>query len=85
MSGDGCWPAFYIDDLRLIAAPLPVLPETVHIRVDATQRIRTVDARLFGVNAAIKLAAPSPAHPTEGAPVNKSDDCRGTLRPEWRI
>ena len=46
-------PAFYVDDLRLVAAPLPVLPETVHIRVDATQRIRTVDARLFGVNAAI--------------------------------
>lgn len=40
---------FYVDDIRLVAA-LP--PATVHLSVNATQAVRTVDARLFGVNTA---------------------------------
>ena len=55
---DGIWlqdtsgttqPTFYIDDLALVAPPPP---SSVSVAVDATQVIRPVDARLFGVNAA---------------------------------
>ena len=46
-------PPYYLDEIRLIAVPPPVLPEIAYVRVDATQEIRTVDPRLFGVNAAI--------------------------------
>jgi hypothetical protein len=46
-------PTFYLDDLSLVATALPTMPETVHIQVDATRPIRTVDPRVFGVNAAI--------------------------------
>jgi hypothetical protein len=41
---------FYVDDIRLTAQPAPAL---VHINVDASQVVRAVDARLFGVNTAI--------------------------------
>jgi hypothetical protein len=40
-------PAFYIADIRLVAAPPPV---TVHFGVNAAQTVRTVDARVFGIN-----------------------------------
>jgi alpha-L-arabinofuranosidase len=40
---------FYIADIRLVAAPKPA---TVHVSVNATQTVRTVDARLFSVNTA---------------------------------
>ena len=40
---------FYIADIRLVAAPAPAI---VHVGVNATQTVRTVDARLFSVNTA---------------------------------
>jgi len=40
---------FYIADIRLVAAPPPAI---VHVSVNATQTVRTVDARLFSVNTA---------------------------------
>ena len=41
---------FYVDDVQLGANPPPVL---VNVSVNATQTLRTVDARHFGVNLAI--------------------------------
>jgi len=43
-------PGFYLDDIQLIAAPPPAL---AHLRVSATNVVRTVDARWFAVNTAI--------------------------------
>lgn len=40
-------PLFYIDDVSLVAAPAPAV---VHVGVNATNWVRTVDARLFGLN-----------------------------------
>ena len=40
---------FYVDDISLVAAAPPA---TVHVSVNATQTVRTVDARLFGINTA---------------------------------
>ena len=40
-------PVFYLDDLRLVAAPAPAL---VHVGLNATNAVRTVDAKVFGVN-----------------------------------
>ena len=45
----GAQATFYVDDLQLVAAPLPA---TVHLGVDATQTVGTVDARQFGLNTA---------------------------------
>jgi len=42
-------PTLYLDDIRLIAKPPPAI---VHVSVNATQTVRTVDARLFGINTA---------------------------------
>ena len=42
-------PAFYVDDVQLVAAPVPGV---VHLGVDAGQVVGTVDARQFGVNTA---------------------------------
>jgi hypothetical protein len=56
---DGFWiqdrsgtsqPTFYVDDIALTALPPPAI---VQVSVNATQTIRTVDARMFGVNTAI--------------------------------
>lgn len=56
---DGFWiqdrsgtaqPVFYVDDMQLIAEPAPA---TVHLTVNAAQTVRTVDARQFGINAAV--------------------------------
>ena len=56
---DGFWiqdssgttqPTFYVDDVSLLAPPPP---STVNIAVDASQIIRSVDSRHFGVNAAV--------------------------------
>jgi len=41
---------FYIDDMRLDRAPPPAL---VNATVDASRRLRTVDARMFGLNTAV--------------------------------
>ena len=38
---------FFIDDMRLIAAPKP---STVHVSVNANQTVRTVSGRIFAVN-----------------------------------
>jgi fibronectin type 3 domain-containing protein len=38
---------FFIDDMRLVAAPAPA---TVHLNVNTTQNVRTVDSKVFGVN-----------------------------------
>lgn len=43
-------PTFYVDDITLTALPPPAL---VHLSVNATQTVRTVDARMFGMNTAI--------------------------------
>lgn len=40
---------FFIDDIMLVAKPPPAL---VHVSVNATQTVRTVDERIFGVNTA---------------------------------
>ncbi|MEO7299721.1 MAG: alpha-L-arabinofuranosidase [Verrucomicrobiota bacterium] len=56
---DGFWiqssigsaqPVFYLDDIKLVAAPAPSL---IHVNINAAQILRTVDARLFGLNAAV--------------------------------
>ncbi len=56
---DGFWiqsrtgasePTFYVDDIALTALPPPAI---VHVSINATQTVRTVDARMFGVNTAI--------------------------------
>src|SRR5204862_7711261 len=56
---DGFWiqdrsgatmPTFYVDDISLTAVPPP---SVVNVTVDASQTIRTIDARHFGVNAAV--------------------------------
>jgi hypothetical protein len=41
---------FYIDDVQLTANPAPVF---VHVNIDPARKIRTADARWFGVNTAI--------------------------------
>jgi hypothetical protein len=43
-------PTFYLDDIQLVAIPAPALS---HLSVNATQAVRTVDARWFAVNTAV--------------------------------
>ena len=43
-------PTFYVDDMQLVAAPAPALSL---LSLNATQSVRTVDARWFAVNTAI--------------------------------
>jgi alpha-L-arabinofuranosidase len=43
-------PAFYLDDVALDAAPVP---DVVRVAVDAARVVRTVDERVFGLNATI--------------------------------
>jgi hypothetical protein len=45
--GGAAQPAFYVDDIQLVAAPAPAL---VHLGVDAGQVLHPVDARQFGLN-----------------------------------
>jgi len=47
LTGSGTAGAFYVDDLQFNPQPLPAL---VNISLNATQNIRTVDERHFGVN-----------------------------------
>ena len=42
-------PTFYLDDIQLVSAVAPAL---THLTVNASQPIRTADARWFGMNAA---------------------------------
>ncbi len=48
-NNDAAQPTFYVDDVQLVAAPVPAL---VHLGVDAGQALRSVDARQFGLNTA---------------------------------
>jgi alpha-L-arabinofuranosidase len=41
---------FYVDDIQLIAKPAPAI---VHLNVNSAQTVRSVDARWFGINAAV--------------------------------
>ena len=41
---------FFVDDIQLMAKPGPAL---VHLSINATQSVRRVDARWFGVNRAV--------------------------------
>jgi len=50
LTSSGTSGTFYLDDAQLTARPAPAL---VNVSVNATQAIRSVDARLFGVNTAI--------------------------------
>jgi hypothetical protein len=43
-------PTFYVDDIQLVAAPAPAL---AHLSFNATQAVRSVDARWAGVNTAM--------------------------------
>ncbi len=43
-------PTFYVDDIQFMPKPVP---SVVNVSVNATQSLRTVDARHFGVNLAI--------------------------------
>ena len=38
---------FFVDDITLVAAPAPAI---VHVSLLATQTVRTVDAKVFGIN-----------------------------------
>ncbi len=38
---------FFIDDLRLVAAPAPT---TIHVGINANQTVRTVNGKVFGIN-----------------------------------
>ena len=40
-------PPFFVDDITLVAAPAPAV---VHVALLATQTVRTVDAKVFGIN-----------------------------------
>ncbi len=48
-TGGAAQATFYVDDVQLVAAPLPA---AVHLGVDAAQTVATVDARQFGLNTA---------------------------------
>jgi alpha-L-arabinofuranosidase len=48
--GGGSANPFYVDDIQWVARPAPAL---THISLNATQAVRTVDARMFGINTAI--------------------------------
>lgn len=41
---------FYVDDIALVANPPPAV---VHLTANASQTVRTVDSRIFGLNAAV--------------------------------
>jgi alpha-N-arabinofuranosidase len=43
-------PTFYVDDIQLVPVPAPALS---HLSLNATQAVRSVDARWFAVNTAI--------------------------------
>ena len=43
-------PTFYLDDISLTATPVPAV---IHLGVNATQTVRVVDARIFGLNTAV--------------------------------
>jgi hypothetical protein len=50
LDSSGSAPTFYVDSVQLNPAPAPVL---THIAINATNAIRTADARWFGINTAV--------------------------------
>jgi hypothetical protein len=50
LTASGTTTTFYVDDVQLTAVPAPGL---VHLSINATQTIRSADARWFGVNTAM--------------------------------
>jgi hypothetical protein len=50
LTGSGTTDTFYVDDVQLTAGPAPALS---HLSLNATQAVRTVEARWFAVNTAI--------------------------------
>lgn len=44
-------PTFYVDDIQLVVGTPP--PALTHLTVNASQPVRTADARWFGINAAV--------------------------------
>src|SRR5262249_8085894 len=50
LTASGTTGTFYVDDVQINASPAPAL---VHLSLNATQAVRTVDARCFGINTAI--------------------------------
>ena len=50
LTSNGSTNTFFIDDIRLTARPAPAL---IHLNVNATQAVRSVDSRWFGCNTAI--------------------------------
>jgi hypothetical protein len=50
LTSSGTTGTFYVDDIQINASPAPAL---VHLGLNATQAIRTVDARCFGINTAM--------------------------------
>ena len=49
-STGGNQPVFYVDTISLVAVTTPA---TVHVAVNASQSLQTIDSRVFGVNTAI--------------------------------
>lgn len=66
-------PTFYVDDIQLTAQPLPAV---VNVSLNATQVIRTVDARHFGVNLAIWDGNYEPASYATTAALLQEMGCR---------
>src|ERR1017187_9577655 len=50
LTGSGTTDIFYVDDVQFTAGPTPAL---THLSLNATQAVRTVDARWFGINTAM--------------------------------
>ena len=50
LTGSGTTDTFYVDDIQFTAEPAPAL---THLSLNATQAVRTVDARWFGINTAM--------------------------------
>src|SRR5882724_7470048 len=50
LTSNGTTNTFYLDEIQLIAKPVPAL---VHLAVNTTQSLRSVDSRWFGVNTAL--------------------------------
>jgi alpha-L-arabinofuranosidase len=64
LRSDGTSGTFYLDDIELLPAPVP---EVVNISVNATQTVRVVDERHFGVNLTMWDKFMDPPHHTTTA------------------
>lgn len=71
-------PTFYVDDIQLDAKAGPTL---VHVSVNATQTVRTVDARHFGVNLAMWDGYHDPPNHTTTISLLKEMGCQTVRLP----